>query len=116
MNGRAPARRIGLLACVLTLAAIVFAVPASAEKVLSIRKAAKVTKRVAQRDCRRDSNCETSDAANCRRLAPRRVSCVASYGGTDGAGAYQCDRLVLVRLRQDGDIKHAAGKRSCYDV
>ena len=116
MRRPAPARRIGLLACVLALTALVLAAPASAGKVLSMRKAARVTKEVAERDCRRDSNCETSDAANCRRLAPRRVSCVASYVGTDRDGAYQCDRLVLVRLRQDGDLKHAAGERSCYDV
>jgi hypothetical protein len=104
------------LACLLGLAALVFTAPAGAGKVLSMRQATDVTKGVAKRDCRRDPNCERSDAANCRRLAPRRVSCVASYVGSDRDGAYQCERLVLVRLRDDGGLRHAAGNRSCYDV
>jgi hypothetical protein len=109
------------LATVLALAALLVLASATvpearAAKVLSIREATEVTKRVAERDCRRDASCEASNAANCRRLAPRRVSCVASNVGTDAGGPYQCDRLVIVRLARGGDTKHAAGKPSCYDV
>ncbi len=90
--------------------------PAAAQKVLSISKASGVAEKVAERDCRRDSSCEQADVANCRRLAPRRVSCIASTVGRDGGSDYQCDRLVIIRLKGSGKTKHAAGKPSCYDV
>jgi hypothetical protein len=108
--------RIAAIASAVLAMALALAPAANADKVLSMRQAAGVTKDVAKRDCKRDDDCEASDAANCRRLAPRRVSCVASYTGTTREGAYQCDRLVIVRLQNDGELKHAAGKRSCYDV
>ena len=98
------------------LLALALAPSASAGKVLSIGTATDITKGVAKRDCKRDRDCEASDAANCRRLAPRRVSCVATNVGTDDEGAYQCDRLVIVRLKSGGGLKHAAGKPSCYQL
>ena len=105
-----------LAALAALLVAAVAAPPAGAAEVLSIGKAAEVTKRVAKRDCRRAENCDASNAANCRRLAPRRVSCVASIVGTDAEGRYQCDRLVIVRQRSDGGTRHAAGRPSCFGV
>ncbi|MGI8461883.1 MAG: hypothetical protein ACR2OC_09665 [Solirubrobacterales bacterium] len=96
--------------------ALLAAAPASGADVLSIGKASKETKELAERDCRRDSDCKVADAANCRRLASRRVSCVASNVGTDKKGDYQCDRLVIVRLSDDGDLKRAAGDPSCYRI
>jgi hypothetical protein len=100
----------------LLVAAFASAPDASAAKVLSIAKATEVTRAVAERDCRRDENCEAANATNCRRLAPRRVSCVASNVGTDAEGAYQCDRLVIVRRKSGGGTRHAAGRPSCYRV
>ncbi len=108
--------RLRLICLFAVLGLLAVAPAAEAGKVLSIRTAAKVTKKVAKRDCNRDRHCEDFNAANCRRQAPRRVSCVASYSGASKEGAYQCDRLVLVRLRADGDLKHAKGKRSCYEI
>ena len=89
---------------------------ASAGKVLSIGEASNVAQKVAKRDCRRDEDCEASSAANCRREAPRRVRCIASNVGTDDEGDYQCDRMVLVRLKRGGGTRHAAGKPSCYRI
>jgi hypothetical protein len=103
------------LAAVLA-AALALAPAAGAAKVLSIGKASKVAQRVAERDCDDDPNCEASNAANCQREAPRRVRCIASRVGSDAEGAYQCDRMVLVRLKAGGGTKHAAGKPSCYRV
>lgn len=111
-----PRATIPLALAALAVAALATAPSAGAAKVLSIGKATEVTKGVAKRDCRRDEDCESSNAANCRRLAQRRVSCIASNVGTDADGAYQCDRLVIVRLKSGGGLKHAAGKPSCYDV
>jgi hypothetical protein len=107
---------IPLALAALAVASHASAPTAGAAKVLSIGKATAVTKGVAKRDCRRDEDCESSNAANCRRLAPRRVSCVASNVGTDAEGAYQCDRLVIVRLKTGGGLKHAAGEPSCFRV
>lgn len=109
-------KRLLLTIALLAIAVAVFAPAAQAERVLPISDAADLTKRVAKRDCKRDENCTTSDAANCRRLTPRRVSCVASNVGADRDGEYQCDRLVIVRLRNNGSLRHAKGKPSCYDL
>jgi hypothetical protein len=96
--------------------ALAFAPGAGAAKVLSIGKATKVAQKVAERDCEDDPTCDTSNAANCQREAPRRVRCIASIVGDDAEGSYQCDRMVLVRLKSGGGTKHAAGKPSCYRV
>ena len=109
-------RRAIICVALVALCGALPAPAAQAEKILSVSDASRVTKKVARKACRRDENCTDSDAANCRRLAPRRVSCVASIVGADRSGPYQCDRLVLVRLRDDGELKHAVGKPSCYDV
>jgi len=109
-------RRTLFLIALAGLAALALAPAASAGKVLSIGKASGVAQKVAKRDCRRDENCRTSNAANCQREAPRRVRCIASNVGTDDEGDYQCDRMVLVRLRSGGSVKHAAGEPSCYRV
>ena len=109
-------KRLALVCALGALALALVASPASAGRTLSIAKASGVAEEVAKRDCRRDADCVESNAANCRRLAPRRVSCVASKTGTDEQGDYQCDRLVIVRLRSGGGLKHAAGEPSCYRV
>ena len=88
---------------------------AMAGKRLSIAKAKTRTEHVARDWCERKRDCSGSGAFNCRRLAPRRVSCVASIAGREGNGTYQCDRLVIVRLRREGGLKHAAGKPSCSE-
>jgi hypothetical protein len=109
-------KRVALAGALVALVLALLATPASAGRTLSISKASNVTEDVAKRDCKRDKDCEESNAANCRRLAPKRVSCVASNVGTDEKGAYQCDRLVIVRLKGSGGTKHAAGEPSCYRV
>ena len=109
-------KRLVVLVALAGLALAAAAPAAGAQKMLSISKASRVTEKVAERDCRSDPDCESSDSANCRRLAPRRVSCVASKLGTDEEGDYQCDRLVIVRLKDNGKTKHAAGKPSCFQV
>jgi hypothetical protein len=111
-----PARLAAALLALCLLLTLLAAPGARAERRLSIGKAAEVTERVAKRDCRRDPDCTDHEAGNCRRLARRRVSCVASIFGTDADGPYRCDRLVIVRLRDGGGTKHAAGKPSCFDV
>ena len=116
MSAPGPLRRAVPALALALLVALMAAVPASAGRVLSVGKATKVTQRVAERDCRRDRHCEASNAANCRREATRRVRCIASIVGTDERGDYQCDRVVLVRLRRGGGVRRAAGERSCFRV
>jgi hypothetical protein len=104
---------------VLSLAAMLsvsFAAMAQARgKVLSGKRAAAVTKLVAERNCNRDPDCLRYGAANCRRQAMRRVSCLAITQGTDASGNYQCERRVLVRLiSRTGDVKYATGDRQCF--
>jgi hypothetical protein len=87
-------------------------------KVLSIKRAAAVTRDiVAKKDCNRDPDCYEYFAANCRRQAIRRVSCIAVNNGTDVGGNYQCQRFVLVRLiSRTGDVKYGTGDRQCFRV
>ena len=110
MNRR---RLIVLAAATVSIALIPAPASTEAGKRLSIAKASTRTEHVARDWCERKRDCTGSGAFNCRRLAPRRVSCVASIAGRDYGGNYQCDRLVIVRLRREGGIKHAAGKPRC---
>lgn len=111
------ARSVIAVAAVTAATALVPA-PATAEagKRLSIAKASTRTERVARDWCERKPDCTGSGASNCRRLAPRRVSCVASIAAKDYGGNYQCDRLVIVRIRREGGLKHGAGKPRCYST
>ncbi len=106
---------------VLSLAAMLsvsFAAMAQARgKVLSGNRAAAVTNKVAKRDCQRDASCFEYFAANCRRQAVRRVSCIAVNNGDRAGVPIQCQRLVVVRLvNRTGDVKYATGNRECFAV
>lgn len=84
-------------------------------KVLSGKRAAAVTKLVAEKDCNADPDCQRYGADNCRRQAVRRVSCLAINIGTDPGGDYYCERLVVVRLiSSTGAVKYGSGDRQCF--